>query len=442
MESINVQKERKIVVKAGGSILSHRESFINTAISLKSLLSKYERIFVVVSAPNGITDMISKLLEFHDETEMSMIIKRISETIEASGCSKEQTASTIRNIITYSSLFKKTGKIYYQDLALIQGELFSSKNLESVLTEDGTDDIGIMDPSQFLYFRRNARGEWEFDGIKAEYSFKRALKFMEEFKIIIVPGFYGVNGKGKIITIGRGGSDLTASLLSILSGADKLEFWKDVNGIYSMDPRKYTTGVRIAEISMQNAALLDLLGSRILQEQSISSLMNCNDLPEIEVKSAGSSFKGTVLRSRNTFDFLLTTLDNANVRIYLKKFNQTDPLKLHSISSSHHISIGHNLFMEISKGKFKRMKSADSTILLTKFNNSIISIFIGDYLGRYSYSFFKRLKIAVVKNFPDSQIYYSQELNIIFIPGPAEFKEGILSCIRETAQEVIESWTK
>ena len=442
MENIRVQREKKLVIKAGGSILSHKASFESTANSIMSHLDTYDRIFAVVSAPNGITDMITRLLDSPDESERVMILNRIRENLLLTGCSRDQADSTLENIITYSSLFNRTGKPAYLDLALIQGELFSSMKLESVLRQNGSNSAGIMDPSRFLSFRRNSKNELELDQLKTESSFKSLLKSMESYRILIVPGFYGKNGKGRIITIGRGGSDLTASIMSILTHADKLEFWKDVNGIYSMDPRHYSGSVRIPEISMQNAALLDLLGSRILQERSITSLLNHNDLPGIEVKATASNDRGTILGNKNAFDFLISILDNASIRIYLKKFDSINPLKLQNISSSNHISVGHNLFMEISRGSFKRMNQTTSTVLSTKFHISLISIFIGDYLGRYSYSFFKRLKLSIGKNFPESDIYYSQELNIIFIPGSFEIKHGILNCIKETAQEVQESWTK
>jgi hypothetical protein len=81
MENIGVQRERKLVIKAGGSILSHGASFESTANSIMSHLDTYDRIFVVVSAPNGITDMITRLLDSPDESESVMILNRIRENL-------------------------------------------------------------------------------------------------------------------------------------------------------------------------------------------------------------------------------------------------------------------------------------------------------------------------------------------------------------------------
>ena len=146
MESIRVQRERILVIKAGGSILSHRASFESTANSIMSHLDTYDRIFVVVSAPNGTTDMITRLLDYPDESERVMTLNRIRENLLLTGCSRDQADSTLENIITYSSLFNRTGKPAYLDLALIQGELFSSMKLESVLRQNGSNSAGIMDP--------------------------------------------------------------------------------------------------------------------------------------------------------------------------------------------------------------------------------------------------------------------------------------------------------
>lgn len=441
MESINTQVRKKIVIKAGGSILAREESFQSVAASIMSYLGTYDLIFVVVSAPTGITNMITTLLDCHDDSEREMIINRMINVLRSAGCDRKREDFIIGNIRTYSSLFNRTGNRRYSDLALIQGELFSSEQLASTLIENGSNNVKIIDPATFLHFKSGPNKELIFDEVKSKSSFQSIIKIIEDYRILIVPGFYGINGNGKIITIGRGGSDLTASLVSILTQADKLEFWKDVNGIYSMDPKHFNGSVKINEISTQNAALLDLLGSRILQEKSITSLLNYPVIPDVEVRAVTSRERGTKLGNKNSFDFLVSVLDNASVRIYLKKFNESDQLKLHNIWNSQHISIGHNLFMEIGREKFKRMKNAASTILSSRINSSIISLFIGDYMGRYSYSFFKRIKSSINQIIPNADIYYSQELNIIFIVGAHEMRENIINCIRVTIAEVQETWT-
>lgn len=66
---------------------------------------------------------------------------------------------------------------------------------------------------------------------------RRLLEPLDKGKIIIVAGFQGVSEKGEITTLGRGGSDTTAVALGVALKAEKVEFYKNVKGIFERDPR-------------------------------------------------------------------------------------------------------------------------------------------------------------------------------------------------------------
>ena len=107
---------------------------------------------------------------------------------------------------------------------------------------------------------------------------QRILKGLEVGKIVIVAGFQGVSREGEITTLGRGGSDTTAVALGVALGASKVEFYKDVAGIYSEDPKKSSDAALYSELSFENALEIMARGAKVLDPRSVS-LASKNSLP-------------------------------------------------------------------------------------------------------------------------------------------------------------------
>ncbi|MBI3508386.1 MAG: aspartate kinase [Chlamydiia bacterium] len=99
----------------------------------------------------------------------------------------------------------------------------------------------------------------------------RLLPVLEKGQVVIVAGFQGVSRKGEITTLGRGGSDTTAVALAVALGASLVEFYKDVSGIFTADPKKDPSAQLLSELSFADA--LDLIvqtGAKILHPRSIA----------------------------------------------------------------------------------------------------------------------------------------------------------------------------
>lgn len=97
---------------------------------------------------------------------------------------------------------------------------------------------------------------------------KRLVACLEANKIAIVAGFQGVSLDGEITTLGRGGSDTTAvAIAAALNG--NVEFYKDVKGFYSDDPKKNPEAVLFPYLSYEEALKVVSKGGRILHRRSI-----------------------------------------------------------------------------------------------------------------------------------------------------------------------------
>lgn len=81
----------------------------------------------------------------------------------------------------------------------------------------------------------------------------RLVKCLDQGKVAIVAGFQGVSTEGEITTLGRGGSDTTAVALGIALKAAKVEFYKDVAGIYRKDPKLHPGSELIRELTFEQA---------------------------------------------------------------------------------------------------------------------------------------------------------------------------------------------
>ena len=88
-------------------------------------------------------------------------------------------------------------------------------------------------------------------------------------KIVVVAGFQGVDEKGNITTLGRGGSDTTGVALAAALNADECQIYTDVDGVYTTDPRVEPNARRMERISFEEMLELASLGSKILQIRSV-----------------------------------------------------------------------------------------------------------------------------------------------------------------------------
>ncbi|MRH77352.1 aspartate kinase [Spiribacter sp. C176] len=88
-------------------------------------------------------------------------------------------------------------------------------------------------------------------------------------RIVVVAGFQGVDERGSITTLGRGGSDTTAVALAAALSADECQIYTDVDGVYTTDPRVVPTARRLDRITFEEMLELASLGSKVLQIRAV-----------------------------------------------------------------------------------------------------------------------------------------------------------------------------
>ena len=123
------------------------------------------------------------------------------------------------------------------------------------------------------------------------------LKYLKEGGVPIITGFQGINKNERVTTIGRGGSDATAIMVSKFFNAQKCIIYTDVEGVYTTDPNKFKKAKKIKVISYEEMLEMASLGAKVMQPVSIQDA-RLNRI-DIEVKSSFIKKPGTLITKRS-----------------------------------------------------------------------------------------------------------------------------------------------
>ncbi len=146
----------------------------------------------------------------------------------------------------------------------------------------------------------------------------KILEVLNEGKVPVVAGFQGLNEDGYLTTLGRGGSDVTASLLGSALKAEKVEIYTDVDGIMTADPRVVKNASLIEEISYSEVYQFADQGAKVIHPRAVKIAARGN-IPLL-IKNTLSESKGTLISSASNdkcenFIDGITQMDN---RIQIK----------------------------------------------------------------------------------------------------------------------------
>ena len=120
----------------------------------------------------------------------------------------------------------------------------------------------FVDPKDIIFFN-------EEHGLNSYKTEKRVAECLKDKKHAIIPGFYGSDKEGQVMTFSRGGSDITGSIIAGAIKADVYENWTDVSGFLAADPRIIENPVGIDMITYRELRELSYMGASVLHEDAI-----------------------------------------------------------------------------------------------------------------------------------------------------------------------------
>jgi aspartate kinase len=174
------------------------------------------------------------------------------------------------------------------DMLVTVGERISISLLAMALARKGVEAVSFTG-SQSGIITTNDHAEAKIVDVRP----KRLLANLELKKIVIVAGFQGVSLQGEITTLGRGGSDTTAVALGVALGGS-VDFYKDVPGFFTEDPKKNQSAKFMPKLSFDEALQIVMKGGRILHSRCIE-LAKKNGVP-LHVRSFVNDLPGTIIQ--------------------------------------------------------------------------------------------------------------------------------------------------
>jgi aspartate kinase len=121
----------------------------------------------------------------------------------------------------------------------------------------------------------------------------RIRRELEQGNIVVVAGFQGIDDRGDITTLGRGGSDTTAVALAAFLQADLCQIYTDVDGVYDRDPRQFPGATRFGRINYEKMLRLIEGGAQVLHDRSVEFAREYG-IP-VEVLSSFTGAPGTIV---------------------------------------------------------------------------------------------------------------------------------------------------
>lgn len=148
---------------------------------------------------------------------------------------------------------------------------------------------------------------------------KRMKEELKAGKIVVVAGFQGIDGKGDVTTLGRGGSDLSAVAIAGALDADLCEIYTDVDGVYTTDPRIEPKAKKLDKISYDEMLELASLGAKVLQNRSVELAKKLN--VNLVTRSSFNHNEGTLITKEESMEAVLVSgiaLDKNQARVTLR----------------------------------------------------------------------------------------------------------------------------
>lgn len=247
---------KTLVMKFGGAAVATPQCFSKIAQMIVRRKREYSRIAVVISAMAHTTDQLIRLANEVNpsppQREYDMLItvgERMSSSLLAMALAKEN-----------------------------QGAISFTGSQSGIITDDEHANAKIIDVRP-----------------------RRLLAPLEKGDVVIVAGFQGVSQQGEITTLGRGGSDTTAVALGIALKAEKIEFYKDVPGIFSEDPKVNPAALHLDQLDYHEAAAIVKKGAKVLHLRSIE--LASKNASVLHVRSFSSEAAcGTVIRGADSVE--------------------------------------------------------------------------------------------------------------------------------------------
>ncbi|SHF89199.1 bifunctional aspartate kinase/homoserine dehydrogenase I [Flavobacterium defluvii] len=302
------------ILKFGGKSLSNGEGLNKVVSIISDKVNQGEKIAVVVSARGNATDELEDILRIAAKNGN---YKPLLESFKAYQTSDYPQVDLSEEFNILDKLFEGVSLIgdysnKIKDQILSKGELLSAKLLTSILVEKGI-------PANFVDTRELLKTDSKFGDAQPleQLSKKNVINYFKLHNgetVNIVTGFIGSNNNNDTTTLGRNGSNYTASLIANYLDAEELQNFTHVDGIYTANPDLVADAKKIEYLSFNEANELANFGATILHAKTIIPLLEKN-IPLRILNTFNHENHGTLITSNSQKEGIktLSVLENVSL---------------------------------------------------------------------------------------------------------------------------------
>ena len=289
------------ILKFGGTSIAN-QLCINNIIDI---VKNETKCVVVVSAISGVTNLLNNCMNKAKEGDLKfkleideIFIKHLDIiNLFISKKSEGELITFIKNELSKAekllrgiSLVKEITPNIYSKI-IVTGEILSSKLINEIFISEKLNSR-LVDGNDLIYIsgdNQNHLIDWAKTRKKVKQLFNQ-----NSFHINVIPGFICKNENGDLSTLGRGGSDFSASIIANLLDAKSLEIWTDVSGVYTANPKIVSQARPIKKISYHEAMELSHFGAKVIYPPTVQPLIDKKI--ELKIKNTFSpENKGTLI---------------------------------------------------------------------------------------------------------------------------------------------------
>lgn len=335
-----------LVFKFGGASVKDANGIVNLANVVKRYSD--EQLLIVVSAMGKTTNALEKLTKAYingddDLHDIFNDIKKYHYTIleqlfESSAPIFDEVANTFVEIdwIIEDEPLDEYDYIYDQIVSI--GEMVSTRIVNAYLNKAGLKSQWL-DVRGYIHTDNTYReGVVQWD--KTRESINKDIPTLLQKGIVVTQGFLGGTSENFTTTLGREGSDYTASILAACLNANSVTTWKDVPGILNADPKFFTDTVKFDELTYAEAIEMTYYGASVIHPKTIKPLQNAK-IPLFVKSFTDPEASGTVIKEDgvNTFVKPVIILKHNQVLLSLSA-------KDYSFISENHLSSIFGIFAQ------------------------------------------------------------------------------------------------
>ncbi len=299
----------RIVMKFGGTSVGTSERVTQVADIVRASVARGDQVVVVLSAMSGVTNAllgaardaaagdIDRLHATRQDLERRhlQVIDRLVKDEQGRSVLREATRARLDTFEDLCRSIFVLGELTPRGIDAVGclGERLIVPIAAQVMHDCGV-DARPVDASRLIVTDDNFSAANPLMDATRERARAELLPLLEATAVPVVTGFIAATQSGLVTTLGRGGSDYTATILGSALDADQVWIWTDVNGVMTTDPRIVPNAHTLAEISYAEAAELAYFGAKVIHPKTILPVAEKN-IPIRILNSFSPDHPGTLI---------------------------------------------------------------------------------------------------------------------------------------------------